>query len=264
MIAVAVTDKSQVVFADTVVTIHPALSLAPATPYTLTMDAYALRSVGAHLPVQVAADQMYFLTSFLEDCLVSPWSSWSPCGTSCPPGQQSRYRVVTRAARQGECSQSLEDERDCPMPASCPNAKTAEAIPSSQVIQFASPMAAAPEQPTIGITPVILTPNSAVPQVSSLVATPQMHTPVVATPQMHTPAVAAAPPGQLQIPPGMHIVSTAPAGVASAAPASMGVSAAPASMGALISKWSKETDGLSPASMYARLMQMPSPLPGGM
>lgn len=257
MIVVAVNDKSQVRFANSIVSITPQMSLAPATPYAITMDPYALRSVGARLPVQVSAADMQFVTSFLEDCLVSPWSSWSPCGTTCTKGQQSRYRVVTRASKAG-CSKSLEDNRDCPLPAACANLKPAEVGSSDsvqfgslgsvagvpQVVQFGSlgpPTAVAVDeapaahvtvdearaaQATLGITPEIVS-SDAVPaqvenQVPSLPVKSQMQTPVAGGPSI--------PPGM--IPPGMRIVATAPSVVN--------------------------------LNLDPKLMQMPEPLPGGM
>eukprot|EP00746_Dinoflagellata_sp_MGD_P068659 gnl/MRDRNA2_/MRDRNA2_28226_c0_seq1.p1 gnl/MRDRNA2_/MRDRNA2_28226_c0~~gnl/MRDRNA2_/MRDRNA2_28226_c0_seq1.p1 ORF type:complete len:876 (-),score=197.78 gnl/MRDRNA2_/MRDRNA2_28226_c0_seq1:8-2545(-) len=247
MVVVAVNDKSQVQIDHGVVTITPSMSLAPATPYTVNMDEYALHSAGARLPVQVSPTDMQFVTSFLEDCLVSPWSSWSPCPTTCSPnGQQSRFRVITRDAKAG-CSKHLEDTRACPMPAACENVKAAEGNPSEvampQAMQFSSlgaSAAVAVDEPATGqdvvnITPEIVTPLGAgVPQ-ATLGITPEIVTAQVgnqmpaltANPQIHAPVG-----GTPKIPPGMRIVATAP--------------------------------GVVNLNTDAKFMQMSAPMPGGM
>jgi hypothetical protein len=183
-IVIAVSDKSQVQFAESMVTITPSMALAPATPYTVSMDQYALHSVGARRQVVENKDLMQFVTSFLEDCSVSPWSSWSPCGTDCTPGQQSRVRVVTRATQGGECSKDLEEDKDCPVPAYC--TKEQLAAGSHKVIQMTSPSGPSPR--------MVPSPVGA-----------QNVRPAIRTPEM---GQAGWNPEELNIPPGMEIVST--------------------------------------------------------
>ncbi|XP_030627616.1 thrombospondin type-1 domain-containing protein 7B [Chanos chanos] len=61
------------------------------------------------------------------DCIVTPFSEWSPCPSKCSPGNttlatQSRYRIIVQRSANGgqECPDTLYEERECEPPLPCP------------------------------------------------------------------------------------------------------------------------------------------------
>uniref|UniRef100_A0A6I8P9R6 Complement component C9 n=1 Tax=Ornithorhynchus anatinus TaxID=9258 RepID=A0A6I8P9R6_ORNAN len=63
-----------------------------------------------------------------RDCVVTPFSEWTPCPSSCRPGngpraRQSRYRVIVEEAAPGgrDCPDTLFEERECDAAQPCPN-----------------------------------------------------------------------------------------------------------------------------------------------
>ncbi|XP_073780615.1 thrombospondin, type I, domain containing 7Ab isoform X3 [Danio rerio] len=63
-----------------------------------------------------------------RDCIVTPYSEWTECPTSCDSGangqknKQSRYRVIIQRPANGgqECPDTLYEEKDCAAPSVCP------------------------------------------------------------------------------------------------------------------------------------------------
>ncbi|XP_056331057.1 thrombospondin type-1 domain-containing protein 7A [Danio aesculapii] len=62
-----------------------------------------------------------------RDCIVTPYSEWTDCPTSCDSGangqnKQSHYRVIIQRPANGgqECPDTLYEEKDCAAPAVCP------------------------------------------------------------------------------------------------------------------------------------------------
>uniref|UniRef100_A0A8C2JGW2 Thrombospondin type-1 domain-containing protein 7A n=1 Tax=Cyprinus carpio TaxID=7962 RepID=A0A8C2JGW2_CYPCA len=56
------------------------------------------------------------------DCIVTPFSEWSTCPTSCLSGKHSRHRIIIQRPANGgqECPDTLYEERDCDPPPLCP------------------------------------------------------------------------------------------------------------------------------------------------
>ncbi|XP_008946122.1 PREDICTED: thrombospondin type-1 domain-containing protein 7B-like, partial [Merops nubicus] len=62
-----------------------------------------------------------------KDCIVTPFSEWTPCPTACQPGnatavKQSRYRIIVQDAANGgqACPDTLYEERECEDVPVCP------------------------------------------------------------------------------------------------------------------------------------------------
>uniref|UniRef100_A0A3P9C4G4 Thrombospondin type 1 domain containing 7B n=1 Tax=Maylandia zebra TaxID=106582 RepID=A0A3P9C4G4_9CICH len=57
-----------------------------------------------------------------RDCIVTPFSEWTTCPSTCLPATQSRYRtIIQRAANGGqECPDTLYEERECESLRVCP------------------------------------------------------------------------------------------------------------------------------------------------
>nr|XP_009937046.1 PREDICTED: thrombospondin type-1 domain-containing protein 7B [Opisthocomus hoazin] len=62
-----------------------------------------------------------------KDCVVTPFSEWTPCPTACQPGnatavKQSRYRIIVQDAASGgqACPDTLYEERECEDIPICP------------------------------------------------------------------------------------------------------------------------------------------------
>uniref|UniRef100_A0A672T3S8 Thrombospondin type-1 domain-containing protein 7A n=1 Tax=Sinocyclocheilus grahami TaxID=75366 RepID=A0A672T3S8_SINGR len=63
-----------------------------------------------------------------RDCIVTPFSEWTECPTSCETGtnaqknKQFRYRMIIQMSANGgqECPDVLYEEKDCPTPSVCP------------------------------------------------------------------------------------------------------------------------------------------------
>ncbi|RXM99292.1 Thrombospondin type-1 domain-containing protein 7B [Acipenser ruthenus] len=62
-----------------------------------------------------------------KDCMVTPFSEWTPCPTTCQPAnatttKQSRYRIITQNSAHGghECPDTLYEERECEALPICP------------------------------------------------------------------------------------------------------------------------------------------------
>ncbi|MGH0170102.1 UNVERIFIED_CONTAM: hypothetical protein FKN15_062344 [Acipenser sinensis] len=62
-----------------------------------------------------------------KDCLVTPFSEWTPCPTTCQPAnatttKQSRYRIIIQNSAHGghECPDTLYEERECEALPICP------------------------------------------------------------------------------------------------------------------------------------------------
>ncbi|XP_054033191.1 thrombospondin type-1 domain-containing protein 7B [Dryobates pubescens] len=62
-----------------------------------------------------------------KDCIVTPFSEWTPCPTACQPGnatavKQSRYRIIVQDAANGgqACPDTLYEERECEDIPICP------------------------------------------------------------------------------------------------------------------------------------------------
>ncbi|XP_053570076.1 thrombospondin type-1 domain-containing protein 7A [Bombina bombina] len=63
-----------------------------------------------------------------KDCIVTPYSEWTPCPTSCEEGgsgikKQTRHRVIIQLPSYGgrDCPDTLYEENDCEAPAVCHN-----------------------------------------------------------------------------------------------------------------------------------------------
>ncbi|KAJ7409296.1 hypothetical protein BTVI_56877 [Pitangus sulphuratus] len=62
-----------------------------------------------------------------KDCVVTPFSEWTPCPTACQPGnatavKQSRYRIIVQDSANGgqACPDTLYEERECEDVPLCP------------------------------------------------------------------------------------------------------------------------------------------------
>ncbi|NXK87861.1 THS7B protein, partial [Formicarius rufipectus] len=62
-----------------------------------------------------------------KDCVVTPFSEWTPCPTACQPGnstavKQSRYRIIVQDSANGgqACPDTLYEERECEDISICP------------------------------------------------------------------------------------------------------------------------------------------------
>ncbi|MED6258197.1 Thrombospondin type-1 domain-containing protein 7B [Ataeniobius toweri] len=62
-----------------------------------------------------------------KDCIVTPFSEWTACPTSCLPdnstaAMQSRYRIIIQMSANGgqECPDTLYEERECDSVRVCP------------------------------------------------------------------------------------------------------------------------------------------------
>ncbi|KAK6483033.1 thrombospondin type-1 domain-containing protein 7B-like isoform X2 [Huso huso] len=62
-----------------------------------------------------------------KDCMVTPFSEWTPCPTTCQPAnatitKQSRYRIIIQNSAHGghECPDTLYEERECEALPICP------------------------------------------------------------------------------------------------------------------------------------------------
>lgn len=51
----------------------------------------------------------------VQDCMVTPWTEWSPCSVSCGVGKSERYRMIKAEARNGgiPCPKRLVKRRKC-------------------------------------------------------------------------------------------------------------------------------------------------------
>ncbi|XP_061442295.1 thrombospondin type-1 domain-containing protein 7A isoform X3 [Rhineura floridana] len=61
-----------------------------------------------------------------KDCIVTPYSDWTPCPSSCQEGdvkvtKQSRHRVILQLPANGgrDCPDTLYEEKDCELPPAC-------------------------------------------------------------------------------------------------------------------------------------------------
>uniref|UniRef100_A0A674P765 Thrombospondin, type I, domain containing 7Aa n=1 Tax=Takifugu rubripes TaxID=31033 RepID=A0A674P765_TAKRU len=57
-----------------------------------------------------------------RDCIITPYSDWTPCPTSCDAGtMQYRKRIITQSPANGgqDCPETLSQERECDVPSVC-------------------------------------------------------------------------------------------------------------------------------------------------
>ena len=55
------------------------------------------------------------------DCMVTPWSAWSPCSVTCGKGTTSRSRMIKREAENGgrRCPRRLVKTKKCKVDVKC-------------------------------------------------------------------------------------------------------------------------------------------------